>query len=211
MAKGLSIDPADLVSRIRGGDRSAETELVECCHKTLRFILRMRYDDEEFVNDVLQDTFIAVIENLRSDRIEFPERLSAYVRRIALNTAFDVLRKIRRQIPTDPVNFESHTSDHDLLADLEKNELASMARQVLDELEQKRDRDLLLHFYYYDIDKNVLCKRFEVKPEHFDRINSRARKRLKALLEKRLRRKIPLSVVNMLLTAFLTRQGGPAK
>jgi RNA polymerase sigma-70 factor (ECF subfamily) len=70
------------------------------------------------------------------------------------------------------------------LLDAEK---VALVRQVVDELEPERDRQLLRRFYLGEEDKDVLCRDLGLTSQHFNRVLFRARQRYRELYERRVR------------------------
>lgn len=204
MEKELTIDLRALVRRIWEGDRSAEDELVKHYLPSLRHILRNHYSDPELVQDIVQDTFIAVIQNLRGGKLKKPETLAGYIRSIALNRANDFLRKEARSTSTDPQVFETMSSVDDLFDNLQQYDLASLARKAIDALPEARDRKLLLMFYYYDVDKSALCEQFDITQAHFDRVKYRALRRLQKLFEEKTKQAPPAGRVGLMMLVMAT-------
>jgi RNA polymerase sigma-70 factor (ECF subfamily) len=200
-----SIAPPSLASRVQEGDSSAEDELVRYYLPTLRFILRRDFHDPDLVDDVLQDTFIALIQNLRQGKLENPAALSAYARTIARNKANEFLRKESRSTATNPQVMDAMSSVDDLLGKLEQDDLAELARKAIDSLPQARDRQLLRMFYYYDMDKRVLCEQFEISPANFDRVKHRALQRLQILVKKMTKHPLPVSMLVLMLVVTATK------
>ena len=99
MATVTAIHEAELVTRAQNGDRSAFSELV-CIHArgVLNVIYRM-CGDQQFAEDVAQETFIQAWMHLSSYRPQ--TRLRNWLYRIAVNTATDRFRKEKRILPQD--------------------------------------------------------------------------------------------------------------
>jgi RNA polymerase sigma-70 factor (ECF subfamily) len=135
-----------LVARARQGDYSAFEELVKRYERRIySFALRVlrRHHDAE---NVVQDTFTAVVEHLPDFREE--ARFSTWLMRIAANAAFKILRK-KRGLPLVPLadaDDDYATVPHpEYIADWRDNpeQLATRAETqrlldaALDDLEEK--------------------------------------------------------------------------
>src|SRR5262245_64969827 len=80
---------ADLVSRIRAGDRQAEAELVERYSCGVEIIIRREIGSASVADDLYQETFRIVIEKTRRGDIREPEKLSGFVCGVARNLVID--------------------------------------------------------------------------------------------------------------------------
>ena len=102
-------DDAELVKSAAGGDDRAFTELV-ARHKRRVFRLAARFTRSEHeLDDLCQEIFLKVYENLRQFRGDAP--FEHWVSRIAVRTCYDALRKQRhdkRHFPLDELPFEPH-------------------------------------------------------------------------------------------------------
>ena len=174
-------DPAKIVSRIGQGDVSAETELFDRYASSIHFFLGRRYRDPMLIEDVLQETFYRVIKRLRKDGLDDPEALPGFVRQTALNVAREHIRqdgKYESAIGQDQV-IDLPAYEKDPLDLVTEKELKRIVREVLDELPVKRDRTILIRFYYENVDKPVICRELELDTDYFDKVIHRARNRLR--------------------------------
>lgn len=86
-----------LVLRYQAGDAAALEELVERYHGPLLYFVRRMLGDSRGAEDVLQNTWVAVVRNLR--KLRDPEAFSAWLYRIARNKVYQRLRKRNRVLP----------------------------------------------------------------------------------------------------------------
>lgn len=174
-----------IVLGIRGGDVGAETAMVERYSRGLRYFLMRHTDDHERARDLLQETLCIAIEKLRETDLDNPERLSGYLRGIAVRVAMNAGRRRKRE----PFSMEMQVLE--LIPDNEprqfqyiaKEQTASAVRALLDTMPVKRDRELLLRFYVYDQDKQEICGALGLDSLHFNRVLFRAKARFRKLLE----------------------------
>ena len=174
-----------LVTRVRDGDRAAETEMVERYSRGLRFLLRRKTRDATLSEDFLQETWAIALVKIRADGLDNPGRLAGYLCGIANNLALGERRRVSRQrtavnseivdlIPDDSSNPFRHVS---------RAELCKHVRGLIDDLKKERDREILKRFYVQEEDKESICKRLDVDGLHFNRVLYRARQRLKSVVE----------------------------
>ncbi|MCL2245633.1 MAG: sigma-70 family RNA polymerase sigma factor [Lentimicrobiaceae bacterium] len=85
----------DFIDRLKRGENLAYRELEQQEHgKTYRLIRRMVLDQDD-ANDLTQDTFIKVFENIND--FQGKSKLSTWIYRIAVNSAKDFLRSKHRK------------------------------------------------------------------------------------------------------------------
>ena len=178
----------ELSRRIREGDLSAESELIRQFEPGLRVLLRRRTGgDYGLLQDLVQETLLVVIQRLRGDGIDDPQKLAAFAAQTARNLAIASLRKAERQ-RTD-VDSEATERNADpargvdaAAADVE----AGLAvRALLRELPHPRDRLILKRFYLDDHDKDMICQEMNLTEAAFNQALSRARRRFRQILEER--------------------------
>lgn len=177
----------DLVRRIMAGDAPAEEELVRRYKDGISIIIARIAQSPPVREDIFQETFKKALEKIRRGDVREPERLSGFICAIARNLAVDFARSARHSAKT------SDTPDAEQLADsapdqfeqLWRKEKADLARQVLNELKVKRDRELLYRYYIAEEDKDQICADLALTREQFNRVIFRALKRYKELYVKR--------------------------
>jgi RNA polymerase sigma-70 factor (ECF subfamily) len=170
-----------LVSRIRGGDVAAESELVSQYARGLRMIVSRGTRDRSIVDDVCQETFRIALEKIRRGDVRDPKRLSGFMCSLARNVTIDHFRRSRR---ADGVSAPDESDPapsplERMLAD----ERANLARKVLAELDSERDRQILFRFYVVEEPKAQICADLGLSSLHFNRVLFRARERYRALYQ----------------------------
>ncbi len=176
---------SQLVTRVRDGDRAAETEMVERYSRGLRYLLRRKTRDTNLTEDFLQETWAIALVKIRDNGLDNPERLAGYLCGIANNLALSEKRRVNRQrtavnseivalIPDESSNPYRHAS---------RAEVCNQVRDLLNDLNTERDREILKRFYVREEDKESICKRLDIDGVHFNRVLYRARQRLKSIIE----------------------------
>jgi RNA polymerase sigma-70 factor, ECF subfamily len=171
--------------RIRRGDTEAENELIHRYQPGLRMILRRRIErDDALVDDLVQETMLIVLQRLRGDGLNDPAGLAAFAAQTARNLSIGARRKHARQ-RTDVDHmaiervFSSTPSVDDEVADAST---VWAVRRMLDEFPSARDRALLKRFYLEEIDKDSLCREFDLAEGTLNQALNRARSRFRAIL-----------------------------
>ncbi len=139
------------------------------------------------MQDLVQETLLVVIQRLRGDGIEDPEKLAAFAAQTARNLAIASLRKTERQrtdVDSEATERNADTS-RGVEAIAEDFEAALAVRALLRELPQPRDRLMLKRFYLEDHDKDIICKEMQLSEAAFNQALSRARRRFRQILEER--------------------------
>ncbi len=186
MLGGESAIAIALTQDIRAGDKNAESLLVQRYRNGLLFFLARQCGDEALAEDIAHDTFVTVIQRLRGDGIEQPEKLSGFILSTAKNLLLAQFRKNkRRRTETDTQQVERVLSeDPSQEESLTRVHTAEIVREVLADLPNPRDRELLVRFYLDEEDKSTICQTLELSSLHFNRVIHRARNRMKEAIRK---------------------------
>src|SRR5512135_1492093 len=86
-----SLEESVLILRCRVGDREALAELIERHDRPLRYFVSHVSDSAEMIEDVIQETWLAVIGKLHT--LRKVESFRAWLYRIARNAAYQQLRR----------------------------------------------------------------------------------------------------------------------
>lgn len=185
-----------IVAGINKGDREAETAMVEKFGRGLLYVLEKRTGDKERAKDIYQEALLIVLQKLRNEPLSDPSKLAAYLHSTAINLHIGQVRKeIRQNTTTDTDLMETISlgSDNQYQALVEERAGEAISR-LIDELNNERDRRILLLYYIQDNDKEEVCKELNLSHRHFDRVISRARLRFRELVEDR-QDEIPLETI----------------
>ncbi|WDE11985.1 RNA polymerase sigma factor [Thalassomonas haliotis] len=173
------------LKRIKEGDRSAERALVRHYWRGLHFILLSKCQDPELTNDLLQDSFVVIINKAREDLIENPAALARYIRQVGVHLLIAHFRKEKRRATTASEDIQIYSDDKipSLFKDLSCQDILTKVQQLIDEMPVQRDKQILRDFFVYGKNKQEICKAMELSTDHFDRVLYRARNRLKQLVQ----------------------------
>ncbi len=177
----------DLVRRIVGGEVEAETELVERCGATLRFLTRRFARGEADGEDLYQETLILALEKIRAGEVREPERLAGFLRALAKYLSTQRYRRRSYEVEKPSAEPPDAPDDRrpDALGGLLHQERARVTRKLLGELKVPRDREVLFRYYIAEEGSSRICDDLGVDPDHFYRVLSRARQRYRRLWEER--------------------------
>jgi RNA polymerase sigma-70 factor (ECF subfamily) len=107
-----SEDPgAELARRVMAGDTHAEAELVNRYRRGLLVIATVRTHDREAAQDLAQDILIAVLKALRNERLQDPQKLTAFVYGTARNLINNYLKSRTRHPESDLESVDEPSAD----------------------------------------------------------------------------------------------------
>ncbi len=184
--KVLSHPPFDsaYLARLRDGDAETERHFVAHFSNVIRLSLRYRLRSWELIEDIRQETFLRVLNFLRTDRsLDHPERLGAYVHSVSMNVMMELLRASTRHPPIPEDAFHLADERASAEAKLVTREHQELVRDVLNELAE-RDRDILRSVFLEEADKGEICERFGVDRDYLRVLVHRAKNRFREVLEK---------------------------
>jgi RNA polymerase sigma-70 factor (ECF subfamily) len=119
----------ELIEACVKGDRSAQREFYDLFSKRM-YLVCLRYTKSQMeAEDVLQDSFIKVFNNLKGYRGE--SRLEFWIKRIVINTAINSQRKKLYMYPmVDVEDLKNEFDTSKALSNFEMEDLLNMIRQL---------------------------------------------------------------------------------
>jgi RNA polymerase sigma-70 factor, ECF subfamily len=173
------------LTKLRAGDAETERHFVAHFTNAIRLSLRYRLRSWELIEDIRQETFLRVLNFLRSDKsLERPERLGAYVHSVCINVMMELLRASTRH---PPISDNAQHVIADTRADPEggvvTRERTEMVRAVLDGMSEK-DRQILRAVFLEEADKTEICGRFQVDRAYLRVLVHRAKNRFRQEFDK---------------------------
>jgi RNA polymerase sigma-70 factor, ECF subfamily len=171
------------VGQIRAGDRRAEERLVALYGRGIGILLDRHTNGRPEAEDLFQDTFRLVLEKLRRGELREPAKLPSYIAQIARSLAIEHFRKAtRRKTDADSEVVQNvPAAGPSPLSDLLAGESAALARRIIQQLGNERDRQILLRFYIAEEDKERICADYGLSSLQFNRVLHRARERYREL------------------------------
>ena len=178
--------PAQLVARIRNGERAAEEELVARYGRGISVILRRAASGRPVVEDLYQEVFLHAVEKIRGGEVRDSERLSGFICGLARNLAIGHFRRnAHAGNSADPAAGESlPDTAPGPLEQVLRSEDYRFVRQTVAELPALRDRQLLYRFYLCEEDKERICTDLKLSSLQFNRVLHRARERFRELYQR---------------------------
>ena len=146
-----------LVLRYQAGDETALEELVERHYGPLLYFVRRMLGGSAGAEDVLQDTWLAVVRGLR--KLRNPKAFTAWLYRIARNRVYEQLRKSDRFVPLNE-EAEAAPAPEDN-AEVFSADDAARVHECLEKLHPQHREVLVLRFLeqmsYHEIEAVVGC------------------------------------------------------
>lgn len=183
---------ADLVRRIRAGDRQAEAVLVERYRRGLSFLLWRRTRDRALSEDLRQETLMLTLEKIRAGDPREPMKLRAFIYTTAINLARGYHRKRARResavLAADELPIAREVEPLDRILQKEK---VDQVRRMVAALPLERDRQILSRLLFAEEDKEQIRTDLDLKPSRFNLVLCRALKRLRQLYKEKSRAPLP--------------------
>ncbi|MCR9276782.1 MAG: sigma-70 family RNA polymerase sigma factor [Pseudomonadaceae bacterium] len=180
--------PEKLSAEVGAHHAGAATELCRRYRRPLLIQLERLSGDPALAEDLTQETLIVVLERLKSEALEDPAALGAFVRQTArYQWANWSRREFRRQthVSSDVVDALASTAN-DPFRLLSRSNPAELVALLLKELRKPRDREVIRRVYLLHQDKAQICRAMLLRPAAFDRVLSRARGRLRDIAMRRI-------------------------
>ncbi len=175
---------AAYLERLRSGDAETERHFVSHFSNMIRLSMRYRLRSWELIEDIRQETFLRVLNFLRSDRsLDRPERLGAYVHSVCINVMMELLRASTRHPPISEDAQQMADTRVNPEGSLVTRERTEMVRSVLEDLSEK-DRQILRAVFLEEADKNEVCGRFKVDRDYLRVLVHRAKIRFREAFDK---------------------------
>jgi RNA polymerase sigma factor (sigma-70 family) len=183
---GRTAELADISSAVTANSAPTEQDLLGCAPGLKLVLLRMTRNLDTAA-ELLQDVMIKGILAVRAGRIDSLERLPAYMHEVAKNAALSLARRAPMTLAAELPEGNYWSNDVPTPLDCyESAELRHFALQVLQELPTERDRNIIQGFYMHGHSKIELMAAFAINKDQFDKVISRARQRMRELMDAKL-------------------------
>jgi RNA polymerase sigma-70 factor (ECF subfamily) len=168
------------VERLGKGDPETESHFYAYFGELILIKARARRLEHAVAEDVRQETFIRVLQTLRSPGgLRRAEALGAFVNSVCNNVLRERYRDLKRHQPPpeEPAPLADHSSP-DAEAQLIAEERKRVVRRVIDDLPPK-DRELLLLLVMEECEKDEVCRRLGVNREYLRVLLHRAKNKFR--------------------------------
>lgn len=175
----LTFPDTSLADQIQRGESTAEAALYEKYSARVYYLALSELRSREDAEDVRTETFMRVIQAIRSRSLRSPEALSSFIMGTAHNVIREGLRQRRKVDRIAQLENERGPSAEPDQFFLDPN-VKHAIKQVIDRL-KPRERAFLLMYYYQEIPPAEIASRLSLKPERLRLIKSRALKHFREI------------------------------
>jgi RNA polymerase sigma-70 factor (ECF subfamily) len=175
------------VESIRNGDDEAVEELYRVFSRGVRYYLCRHLGAQE-LDDRVHDTFLIVIQAIRSGALREPERLMGFVRTVVrrqVAAAIDLAIQSRRGYADLELGGRVADQRLDPEQRILRDEKTAIMLKVLRGI-SRRDREILTRFYLYEQTQEQICAEMELTATQFRLLKSRAKARFGELGRRRI-------------------------
>jgi len=162
------------VTRLRDGDAETERHFVSHFSHSIRLSLGSRLRSRKLIEDIRQETFLRVLNFLRSDRsLDQPERLGAYVHSVSINVMMESLRASTRHPPIPEAQDQAtdrHAHSGSAAVTVQRKELV---RTMLADVSEK-DRQVLRAVFLEEKESSEICRDLQVDRDYLRALIKRA-------------------------------------
>lgn len=162
----IIISESDLITSYINGDEIALEKLIYKYKNRVYSFIYHKINDRDITEDIFQDTFIKVIQTLKSGNYREEGKFLPWVLRISHNLIIDHFRKNsknKRVESTDDYNIFDFISDDSSSAEVQiiKEQILSDIRKLVDELPEDQ-REVLIMRMYRDMSFKEIAEETEV-------------------------------------------------
>ncbi|TVQ76829.1 MAG: sigma-70 family RNA polymerase sigma factor [Flavobacteriales bacterium] len=122
---------AQLVRMYGGGDEKALETLIRRHKDRLFMFILSKVRDRELAEDVFQDTFLKIINTIRTSRYNEEGKFIQWAMRIAHNLVIDHFRREKKQRKVTPLG------EYDFMANIKDDSLTIEAKIIKEQIESK--------------------------------------------------------------------------
>ena len=176
-------DDADLEA-LKARNPDAQSRLVASFSKPVLIKLRARLRSPELVQDAFQETFLRVLSYFGSGKtLDKAGSLAGFVHGTCHNVALEFLRAHTRH-DQFPENFpEPVAAGLDPERQMVTEERKALVRRILNDLPEK-DRLVLKWVFLDEVDKDVVCRKFNINRNYLRVLLYRARQSFLAVVSR---------------------------
>ncbi|HEX8409732.1 MAG TPA: sigma-70 family RNA polymerase sigma factor [Thermoanaerobaculia bacterium] len=164
----------DYVRRLREGDRDTALHFHAYFRDLLLLKLRNRLRSMDAIDEVRQEVFLRSLERL--DRLKDPSRLGAFVNSICENVLKEYYRAENRNEALDEQQDIADDRNVDVEYDSARN--VARVRRVLADM-QGREAEILRALFVEELDKDELCRRFDIDRDYLRVLVHRAKEKFR--------------------------------
>ena len=177
-----SLTCEQLCRRVASQEADAEIDTVNLLLPYLTKKLAMKAD-MNLVADLVQETIMALLVKMRAGKIQQPSALKYYAYSIANHFLVKQMTIAKRMQETDIEDLELMTGMPSAEQALGMQQQRILLMAAISKIPQQRDRTILTALLIGMQDKLAVCQQWDILPADYDRIVSRAKQRLTAIVK----------------------------
>jgi RNA polymerase sigma-70 factor (ECF subfamily) len=181
-----------IIEKLKRGENLAFRQLMQQEQKKTYRLIRQMVIDHDDANDLTQETFIKVSENIR--KFQGKSKLSTWIHRIAVNTANDFLRskhrkyrnlsvsidnKIENKIKGYSADSEKHKQDNNMSFELDMPRIHTLFGKLSDKDQLVIQRSFLEDMADKDVAEELYVQNLLVKPTSLENFQNNIKRRAK--------------------------------
>ena len=170
-----------LLEKFKNGDQRAFEEIYRRCYGHIAFVCSKLCDNNEDVEEIVQDTFMAAFK--QADTLK-GDTLLALLRKVAARRCYDKHRKSQREpIVYSDEAIDVEDFDEDFLPEeyLQNKESQTNLLRIINELPTKQ-REMIYLYYYADINTEEIARLNNCSSVNVRKILFKARQTIKSKL-----------------------------
>lgn len=168
------------VLQLTEGDPATGLHFTSYFGDLIRIKLRRRGWSSHDIEDICQETFLRVLQTLRRDGLQQPERLGAFVNSVSNNVMLEFCRSHRRTPTADEESSEPADGAISAEGALVSQERKDMVQSVLAELPEG-DRRVLRMIFFDEAARDEVCAALNVDRDYLRVVLHRACAKFKVL------------------------------
>jgi len=184
----LSPTDTELVVKIQNGHNEAEAALYEKYSAKVYYLALRESKSSHDAEDIRAETFLRVIQAVRSNQLRSVEALPAFILAVTRNVLRELYVSRRRTgetVPADETNLVAASHERMFL----DREVQLAIEKTIEKL-KSRERTILHMCFYEELSTEEIARRMSIAPERVRLVKSRALKHFRELYNRVLRRKL---------------------
>jgi RNA polymerase sigma factor (sigma-70 family) len=179
----LGLQDTEMVAHIeRGGAAEAEAQLYEKYSARVYYLALSELRSVVDAEDVRAETFLRVLQSIRSGGLRTPQALAAFI----LGTAHNVIRELRRR-QSKSTSLSDEELEEQTRGSYEPSFLNMDVERAVEKTIRRlkpREQAFLRMYYYEEMAKDEVSRRLGIKEERLRLVKSRALKSFREMYER---------------------------
>lgn len=160
---------------------NTEAQIYQQHYERAVYALRQRGAGRDLSEDLVHDAYLIVLAKWRADELDCSDQLGGYLVKTSYNLWLNHVRKVARRADVSLEVLEEPGVETPVDRTSIVDSLRGLLSKLISELGQDRDQLVLFLVFIAKWEKPSICSYMEIRPDQFDRLKSRAVKRLIAL------------------------------